>query len=370
MKKRILKTALAVILTLTLVVSLAACSTGSSKLPDAESANGKLDGTDISWEYDKSDKTLEINGSGAMPNWSSSEDVPWYDQRHSVEKLDISDEITSIGDYAFYYFISLKDADIQEGVTSLGDYAFAFCTSLKSVELPDTLTSVGDSCFEACTALEDVFVPASVTELGARAFAHCRSLETALIMAQISELGELTFKGCSSLKELCLHESVAELTVADNAFEDCRLSLDDVDFTALLTGDATLTVNYVYEDGETAAEAYTQQLQYGASYSVLSPTVDGYTADVLTVTGVISDFNTVRTVVYKSDAAETEAEETAEVSDTAEDKKEDKITVGTVVAIVIFAVVIAAIIVLVIVMIRSDKKQNASKPNSKGTKKK
>ena len=364
MKKRFFKTAVAVILMLTLILTFASCGSTTGKLPDAESASGEIEGTDIEWSYDKDDKVLEIEGTGAIPDSETSEAVWWYAVRHSVQTVEISEDITSIGDYAFYYFASLEEIELPAGVTELGDLAFAFCSSLEAVELPDALTSIGESCFEACISLEDVFVPAGVTSIGARAFAHCSSLETALIMAQIKEIGAWTFKGCTSLDELCFHEAVQGMTVAEDAFEDCALDFDDVDFTELYSGDAKLTVNYVYENGDVAADTHTEQIKYGAQYSVLSPTIDGYEADKLTVSGVISDFDTVVTVTYKAEAVETEAETEAE-SDVPAEEENKGVTPGTIIAIVILVLVVAAIIVLAVFMIRSDKKQNGKGKNSK-----
>ncbi|MBR4766152.1 MAG: InlB B-repeat-containing protein [Clostridia bacterium] len=46
-----------------------------------------------------------------------------------------------------------------------------------------------------------------------------------------------------------------------------------------------LTINYVKLGGGTAAESYTANVAYGSFYSVVSPTVTGYTPDEATVTG-------------------------------------------------------------------------------------
>ena len=45
----------------------------------------------------------------------------------------IPDDVTSIGDYAFYYRESLISTNIPEGVTRIGDYAFYYCINLVSI---------------------------------------------------------------------------------------------------------------------------------------------------------------------------------------------------------------------------------------------
>ncbi len=370
MKKTIFKAVLAALLICSLVLCFASCGSTSATLPDADDMDGEIDGTDIEWSYDKDDKVLTVEGTGEIPDCDAPEDVWWYGARHNIEEIEISDGITSIGSYAFYYCPELTEVDIPDSVTSIGDLAFAFCSALDSVEIPENVAYVGDSCFEACTSLEGIYVPASVTYLGERAFAHCSSLEDAVIMAQISELKEWTFMGCTALDALSFSEAVKEMTVAENAFEDAGADFDDADFTASLTGEVTLTVKYVYEDGTSAAEDKVELYKRGGSYSVVSPEIEGYTADKLTVTGVISG-DTTETVTYKANAEETETEaETAADTDAVADEEPEKITVGTVITIVIFAVVIIAIIVLAVIMMRSDKKQNTATRNGKGNNKK
>ena len=53
----------------------------------------------------------------------------------------------------------------------------------------------------------------------------------------------------------------------------------------------TLSITYVMSDGTTAPAAVSQQVPFNTTYSVGSPTVDGYTPDVATVTGTMDDVN-------------------------------------------------------------------------------
>ncbi len=64
----------------------------------------------------------------------------------------------------------------------------------------------------------------------------------------------------------------------------------------------TLSINYVKAEGGTAASAYTQTYEYGASYSVTSPTVEGYTPDQAVVTGTMGAGNVTITVTYTKNA--------------------------------------------------------------------
>lgn len=60
----------------------------------------------------------------------------------------------------------------------------------------------------------------------------------------------------------------------------------------------TLTINYVYADGTTAATSYTAQVAEGAAYSVTSPTINGYAPSQEVVSGVMGTSDVTVTVTY------------------------------------------------------------------------
>ena len=60
----------------------------------------------------------------------------------------------------------------------------------------------------------------------------------------------------------------------------------------------TLTVNYLYADGTTAAASHTESVNYNASYSVTSPAITGYTPDLAVVTGTMGTENVTVDVTY------------------------------------------------------------------------
>ncbi|MEY8367973.1 InlB B-repeat-containing protein [Anaerovoracaceae bacterium 42-11] len=59
----------------------------------------------------------------------------------------------------------------------------------------------------------------------------------------------------------------------------------------------TLTIHYTYEDGTQARPDVVETLEEGSSYSVTSPTIDGYTASQNVVSGTLND-NAEFTVTY------------------------------------------------------------------------
>ena len=59
---------------------------------------------------------------------------------------------------------------IPDDITSIGDNAFWNCSSLISIHIPDSVTSIGDEAFFGCDSLESIEVPKSVTHIGRNAF--------------------------------------------------------------------------------------------------------------------------------------------------------------------------------------------------------
>ncbi|MEA4923099.1 MAG: InlB B-repeat-containing protein [Eubacteriaceae bacterium] len=87
----------------------------------------------------------------------------------------------------------------------------------------------------------------------------------------------------------------------------------------------TLTVNYVDEDGNAVADAYTEQLKDGREYSVASPDPDGYTIidpAQKTISGKIKSDTTVN-VVYEKDEAVTPKDNDQKDNDQNDNDKKD-----------------------------------------------
>ena len=87
----------------------------------------------------KSDNTYEVSSIGT----SSDTDIVIPSEVDGIN-------VTSIGNYAFYYCDSLTSVIIPDSITSIGDYAFHSCTSLKSVAIPNSVISVGYYAFYNC----------------------------------------------------------------------------------------------------------------------------------------------------------------------------------------------------------------------------
>ena len=65
------------------------------------------------------------------------------------------------------------ELNIPNNVTAIGNYAFYGCSGLASINIPNSITTIGDHAFYGCTALTSVSIPSSVTTIGYAAFSNC-----------------------------------------------------------------------------------------------------------------------------------------------------------------------------------------------------
>ncbi|MDE5570184.1 MAG: leucine-rich repeat domain-containing protein [Ruminococcus sp.] len=110
-----------------------------------------------------------------------------------IENLFLPSSVTTIGEDAFGYCVSLKKIDFAEGLTgltSIAPIAFKYCTSLQSVELPTTLDEIGDGAFFSCSELSRVIIPEGVRIIGEGVFADCPKLMNLSIPKSVESIGD------------------------------------------------------------------------------------------------------------------------------------------------------------------------------------
>ena len=122
------------------------------------------------WSFDSNTGTLTVDCSGAMEEYASAADTPWYAYRSGVRKV-----------------------IVKSGVTALSSYAFYGCDELVSVSLPDTLQKIGSMAFYNCSNLTEIQIPESVTAIDSYAFADCSGLKTVTFAGDAPEFGTGVF---------------------------------------------------------------------------------------------------------------------------------------------------------------------------------
>ena len=170
-------------------------------------------GDNLIWNLDGSGN-LVISGSGPMDNYSIRS--PWANNR--IKSVTIEDQVTSIGNYAFFGCSYLISVSMPDSLGTIGNYAFFGCSSLGSVLIPEHVVSIGDQSFVG-TPIKSVVIPDSAESVGDYAFSGCDSLESVSIGNSVERIGDYAFYGCDSLESVSIGSSVGYIGMW--AFSDC-----------------------------------------------------------------------------------------------------------------------------------------------------
>ncbi|MDR0506049.1 MAG: leucine-rich repeat protein [Dysgonamonadaceae bacterium] len=163
--------------------------------------------------------------------------------------IDIPDGVTSINNWAFSDYNTLKSVNIPNSVILIGDAAFIY-SALETVNLGN-VSSIGAGAFYNCIYLKTLTIPESVTSIGNSAFCNCESLtsvnfnakncETAAssddwlyatfrsskltainIGNRVTRIPDYIFYDCTAIKEVVIPESVTR--IGKYAFWSCPMT--------------------------------------------------------------------------------------------------------------------------------------------------
>ncbi len=176
---------------------------------------------------------------------------------NEIKEYVIPEDVTTIGENAFYYCSGLTSITIPNSVTSIGSYAFYGCSGLTSITIPNSVTSIGNSAFYGCSGLTSVTIPQGVTEfcnnkviglissygkpvtlinkdgneikeyvipedvttIGEKAFYYCSGLTSITIPNSVTSISSYAFFGCSGLTSVTIPSNVN--SIGNGAFSSC-----------------------------------------------------------------------------------------------------------------------------------------------------
>lgn len=188
-------------------------------------------GTNLKWDLDGNTLTISKidanDADGAMSNFASNANAPWYANRGSIHHVVLETGVTSIGDFAFTFYGRVESVTMPS-VTSIGKNAFQNC-ALTSLNIPSSLSSIGEKAFQNNAALTAVVLPSTVTSIGQYAFAGCTALSDVSIDCPVADYA---FYGCSSLETVTLGTGVT--SIGARGFSDCS-ALKFIELPSTLT---------------------------------------------------------------------------------------------------------------------------------------
>lgn len=200
----------------------------------AENSTGRY-GSNLSWTFDETTKTVTISGYGRMDAESQS---PWrqYPFNKVVEHAVIEEGVTSVDEEAFRDCVNLQSVSFPDSLQEIGRYAFYGC-DLRSIVIGDNVI-VGQSAFQNNPQLADVLLGENVSfwdyykpgfTSGGLAFAGCPLLKTAgpadgdydirITFGKTRSIAACTFYGCTSLTSVTIPNNV--IVIGQDAFGGC-----------------------------------------------------------------------------------------------------------------------------------------------------
>ena len=125
----------------------------------------------------------------------------------SLISLTIPSKVSVIGPYAFqecYGLTSMvvetgnKNYDSRENCNAIIETATnTLLAGCQNTVIPNSVTSIGENAFYFCLTLTSIVIPSSVKSIGKRAFLDCRNLSTInSYIKNVFETGEEAFKYC------------------------------------------------------------------------------------------------------------------------------------------------------------------------------
>ena len=186
------------------------------KISEKDKKGNGYCGDNATWKL-TSGGVLEIEGKGAMYDFTYPELAPWYfnenGERNVITGVEVGKNITHVGAYSFYNLgvSDVKSIDLGNGVTSIGAYAFAYSTVLKSVPLTDKIEVIGNGAFEGCRAFSTIVIPDSVKIIEGYAFANCTKFESIVLGTGLERIGENAFnQGSGDAHKYIYYRGTAE----------------------------------------------------------------------------------------------------------------------------------------------------------------
>ena len=179
----------------------------------------------------------------------------------------IPDNVTSIGNKAFYDCTNLTNITIPKSVTSIGERAFGWCKELTTITIPNSVTSIGDTTFYKCANLTSITIPNSIRSIGDGAFFDCESLKSITIPDSVTSIEKSTFFGCINLATITIPNSVT--SIGEMAFFNCA-NLTNIKIPSSVTSigdDAFYNCNKLPKDVKNYISQFPDGDEYSDEYS-------------------------------------------------------------------------------------------------------
>lgn len=213
--------------------------------------------------------TSENGDGGWVIGGQTDEQHGVFASKGSIVHLTTGENLSGIGNYAFYNCTSLQSISLSNALDTIGNYAFAGCYNMASIQMDraSDITAIGTHAFEDCQALTTIEIPVNVMVIGDAAFKGCWSLQSIDLCGggqnvALRSMGCDMFVNCRKLQSVTFPMGYVENVDISN-FEGC-LSLQNI---TVRNENMNITQEY-YSAGNTAFGYDAFKQQYNESSSI------------------------------------------------------------------------------------------------------
>ena len=145
-----------------------------------------------------------------------------YKYKNSIHKIKFPKSLRYIGNGCFCSLPNLTEIEFQEdSIVEIGDNCFNSLANLTSLNLPNSLQKIGKDSFKQLSKITNLELPDSIQSIGNYAFHACGNLTHLELPANLDIINENAFSNLSALQYLKVGENVNNLTLCNNAFNNC-----------------------------------------------------------------------------------------------------------------------------------------------------
>lgn len=117
----------------------------------------------------------------------------------AVTEIVLPDDLTRLGEFAFYRNSSVAFSELPETVTYIDNSAIYQCDNVALTKLPAGLTYIGNSALRECPMITIAEIPVGVTSIGSFAFRGCSGLTALTFKGTPDSIITSAFQNCTNL---------------------------------------------------------------------------------------------------------------------------------------------------------------------------
>lgn len=139
-----------------------------------------------------------------------------YAQKKDESSYTIPDCVTLIERCAFAGAENLINVNMGRDVKIISIGAFSACINLCEIIIPNSVTEICDSAFLGCIGAKKLIIGDNVKSIGDSAFFRCESISNIVLGKSVKSIGDTAFYECMNLRDIVLGENIE--TIGNGTF--------------------------------------------------------------------------------------------------------------------------------------------------------